>query len=52
MLAENCIYWFLVYEWKRLVQEGKLGGILHADGLKAKRLVWNVPCACRRLRKG
>jgi predicted dehydrogenase len=31
MLAENCIYWFFVYEWKRLVQEGKLGTIVHAE---------------------
>ena len=31
MLAENCIYWFFVYEWKRLVQEGGLGTILHAE---------------------
>lgn len=31
MLAENCIYWHFVSEWKKLVQEGKLGEIVHAE---------------------
>jgi len=31
MLAENCIYWHFVAEWKKLVAEGKLGEIVHAE---------------------
>ncbi len=31
MLAENCIFWYFFIEWKRLVQEGRLGEIVHAE---------------------
>jgi len=31
MLAENCIYWHFVSEWKAMVQAGKLGQIAHAE---------------------
>jgi predicted dehydrogenase len=31
MLAENCIYWHFVSEWKKRVTEGKLGEIVHAE---------------------
>ena len=31
MLAENCIYWHFVAEWKKLVADGKLGEIVHAE---------------------
>ena len=31
MLAENCIYWHFVDEWKKLVGEGKFGEIVHAE---------------------
>lgn len=31
MLAENCIYWHFVSEWKRWVADGRLGEIVHAE---------------------
>lgn len=31
MLAENCIYWHFVAEWKERVAQGKLGDIVHAE---------------------
>jgi predicted dehydrogenase len=31
MLAENCIYWHFVSEWKQMVQAGKLGEIFYAE---------------------
>jgi predicted dehydrogenase len=31
MLAENCIYWHFVSEWKQLVQARKLGEIFYAE---------------------
>lgn len=31
MLAENCIYWFFVSEWKSIVEDGRLGDIIHAE---------------------
>ena len=31
MLAENCIYWHFVSEWKRMVQAGKLGEVFYAE---------------------
>jgi len=31
MLAENCIYWHFVKQWKEIVGAGRLGAILHAE---------------------
>ncbi len=31
MLAENCVYWPFVQEWKGIVQSGRLGEILYAE---------------------
>jgi len=31
MLAENCIYWHFVSQWKELVDAGKLGEIFYAE---------------------
>ncbi|MGQ9731935.1 MAG: Gfo/Idh/MocA family protein [Candidatus Zipacnadales bacterium] len=31
MLAENCIYWHFVQEWKALVHAGRLGEIIYAE---------------------
>lgn len=31
MLAENCIYWHFVSEWKAMVDAGRLGRIVHAE---------------------
>ncbi len=31
MLAENCIYWHFVSQWKEWVQRGRLGEIVHAE---------------------
>jgi len=31
MLAENCIYWHFVSEWKAMVEAGKLGEIFYAE---------------------
>jgi len=31
MLAENCIYWHFVAHWKKLVADGKLGEVVHAE---------------------
>jgi len=31
MLAENCIYWHFVSQWKGLVEQGKLGEIVYAE---------------------
>lgn len=31
MMAENCIYWHFVSQWKEWVQAGRLGTIVHAE---------------------
>lgn len=31
MLAENCVYWHFVSQWREQVQSGKLGDIIHAE---------------------
>ena len=31
MLAENCIYWPFLKEWKTMVRAGRLGGIFYAE---------------------
>jgi predicted dehydrogenase len=31
MLAENCIYWHFVSQWKEMVEAGKLGEIFYAE---------------------
>ena len=31
MLAENCIYWHFVSEWKAMVEAGRLGEIIYAE---------------------
>lgn len=31
MLAENCIYWHFVSQWKKWVADGRLGHIVHAE---------------------
>ena len=31
MMAENCVYWPFIQEWKRLVRDGRLGEVFYAE---------------------